>query len=398
MQLSSEGFIVCFHFSLVKNALKYKGLRILAYILILLVGLITYLAFKEPVTRNEARGLPANDDVETENSVKSKAAIENTQVILEKSASKDEHYIVDCRDGLSKLYDEKEATLYDDISYVETLITDKDTLPTKFVHAMVFAKNRENSENAVSLLTASLKKQPGNKLFNYALLLKCIDQAENQLCNKQLADEASKSDSENAAVWLLTATNAASKGNISDVNLFLKKAVAAGEYNSYWAESVDMFDQALHSIGYDDDKGRIEAAVEYVAATTFPSFSELVHVCRVNAYERVDLAQNCLLAGGQMAAEGKTRFDQVLGYSIQKAVYRALNDQNNLNEIDSALKKITSVTEAEEKARALMNFDIDLMHYWFEQIKTLGENESSQMLVEEAARLSMNSGYNPCAK
>ena len=197
-------------------------------------------------------------------------------------------------------------------------------------------------------------------------------------------------------MWLQSAVLEARNENVAGVISALEQVVAAQEYNSYWAESIEVFDKALQSIGIENAQRQTVASIGYSAAVAIAPVHKLFQLCRAQAQARADLAQVCIDAGKRMAFDSKTLLNQSIGYGLQEAVYKALGDTDNETRISKLSSDNLTMPNYFIEASELMMHDSNLHRYWFEQLKLFGEKEAFRLSTEEAIRLSSDPDYDPC--
>ncbi len=338
------------------------------------------------------------------NSASEKIVVEPEQLNSE-SATESRNYILECKNELDSLANSDEDNIFLDPDLVRQALKIKNTYSAKLAYALssvnesVAADNTDklNAESSVSLLIELLDEWPNNNMLNYFLVAKCNEEKNEGLCSDDLISNATDSDFNNGAIWLQVAAIEAGSENISGVISALEQVISTSDFNSYWAESIELFNEAQQSIGFDHEQSRMVASIGYAAAISIGPIQDVFKVCEENATTRADLAQICIDAGKRLAASGKILIYQALGFGLQTVVHKALGNTENELAVARLSRENMQMTEHADKASQLMLFDLDLSHYWFEQLKLFGEKESFRLLTEEAIRLSSNPKYNPCA-
>lgn len=328
---------------------------------------------------------------------------QSKQITPEKQPEESQRYILDCSHELESMLKANENSLFLDQNSTRQSLKESQNNAAKIAYALSYANESSASDksikdqNSISLILALLDEQPSNKMLNYFLVSKCSEEKNHQQCSKTLLSNASDIDFNNGALWFQLAVIEASQKNIPGVISALEQVTVSSEFNSYWAESIELFDQALESIGFKNTQSRMIAAIGHAAAMSIGPVQNLFNICKENSQARADLAQACLEAGKRLANGGKIMINQSLGFSLQKSVYQILGDKERVAEIVKLMGDNSKVPEESNQANQLALFDSELNQYWFEQLKLFGEKKSFQLLTEEAIRLSSNPSYNPCS-
>jgi hypothetical protein len=333
---------------------------------------------------------------------------ENTTTEL-KQSSKDESAenkspILACKPGWGDLWKSDEGDLLSEPEDVKNAFKTNTDFSAQFAYALSYVDKAVESEGAkeietesrINLLLALMDEQPHSKMLNYFLISQCNGERDNSRCVDGLFERAKNNDTNNGAIWIQTAIFEAENENIAGAISALEQVSVANEFDSYWADSIELFDQALQSIGIENEQRRVVASIGYAAAVAIAPTHKLFELCRDQAPLRADLAQVCIDAGRRMAFDSKTLLNQSIGYGLQKVVYKALGDTENETKVSKLRDDNMEMPKHFVEASELMMHDLSLHRYWFEQLKLFGEKESFRLSTEEAIRLSSNPDYDPC--
>lgn len=257
-----------------------------------------------------------------------------------------------------------------------------------------FNKSSIQKEESMKLLERILEQDQANKLAQFLYFSKCSLAPKLSKCSINSSNEITL-DSDNGALWLQIANVEAAKANLEGFTTALENTISAPTFNEYWAETIQLFDQAFLENGYNHKTSRMINAVGFSSALA-SGISELTMYCKKLASKRADIAQLCADAGGIIKSQAKTSFLELTGYSLQITALEALGEVDQAISLRKEKREIYPLSEHQIAVSNLLLFDEELIDYWFEKLKIHGEKKANLLLIDEAIRLSSNPNYNPC--
>jgi tetratricopeptide (TPR) repeat protein len=267
---------------------------------------------------------------------------------------------------------------------------------SQFAFALV--NDWQQLDSQYTRLSELSNKVPANKHLNYQLLSSCLFNAKSENCAIEAFEKAIDLDPTNGAVWYQKALYESEQNNIQGVIGALTQLMISTRYTSYWYDSIKMFDRAIEVNGYEHAGSRLTLSVGFAAALNMNSPTKLFNMCKELSVERADFAQLCISSGEVIAQNANTLLDQTFGLHLQQVAYASLGEPEKAKEVDEQ-KKIRFKQTNEwynPKINALMMHDPNLVEYWYQQAKLVGETELAHAIFNEALRLSSYPDYDPC--
>jgi hypothetical protein len=242
-------------------------------------------------------------------------------------------------------------------------------------------------------LSQLVKDFPDSNLAHYFLVAHCSEQ---DSCDNSVFDIALAQDPYNGALWKLMAIRYASAGEVELALSAIQNSNTAVNYDSYWGETIHLFEQALATTVEMDERNRQIAAIGFSAALVLPSYKTLLDFCREHSAHRADIANACLRMGARQFQSGDNLFEQNIGLAIQKLVYEEQNSSLEAEKVESQIQEFRSTTAKFAIGPNLALHDKSLNKYWWENISLYGETKALQLTYAEAVRLSSDPSYDPC--
>ena len=315
----------------------------------------------------------------------------NTQVQIESIDNEvDSGYIVECNSELQidgdKYFESQQQFLQ---SLSSSNHQDKQLAYTLF-------SEPEKGKSKLDLLMEYNEHFPNNSIALMEALSICSYDLENKLCNQHLVDIAIDSNKNNGAMWLQATLFYISKGDDQKAIDSIRELAKSSFYDEKFGEKMKIFTQALEGSETNNFAINVITGLGVVAAN-FSSMSKLVAWCKDETNDP-DKVNACLQLGSNLASRSKTTLNQMIGLSIQQSIFDAEGNNKAYQIAEEKKQKMMSVIQTEDylKAYFLMLQDERLLRHWLNNIDTLGESESSILLVEEAITLSQDKKYSPC--
>ncbi len=250
-------------------------------------------------------------------------------------------------------------------------------------------KHKHNHTDLFQLV----KDFPNSKLAHYFLVAHC---AEITNCEASVFDTALAQDPYNGALWRLIAIRDASAGDVEATLLAIENSIAAANFDSYWGETMHLFEQALASSVEMNELTRRISAIGYSAALVLPNFKTLLDFCREHSTQRADIANACLAMGMRQFLSGKNLIEHHMGLETQKLVYEQQHNLEEAKRIEVLVQEFRKATTRLTTAHSVVLHDKDLNQHWWENILLYGETKALELAYAEAARLSRDPTYDPC--
>ncbi len=242
-------------------------------------------------------------------------------------------------------------------------------------------------------LSQLVKDFPDSNLAHYFLVAHCSEQ---DSCDNSVFDIALAQNPYNGALWKLMAIRYASAGEVELALSAIQNSNTAVNYNSYWGETIHLFEQALATTVEMDQLARQISAIGYSAALALPSHKTLLDFCSERSANRADIANACVEMGERQFQSGKNLLEQHLGLAIKKLVYKQQENSFEVQNLEAQHREFREATERLAAAPNLAIHDKDLNEYWWENILLYGETKALELTFAEAVRLSSDPSYNPC--
>lgn len=364
--------------------------------------IITFLFFssvKEPSVNNNKELLTVKTvDLNSSPSPQKKKIVTDIKKTQNQKTQK-ESYISECdkpvdqNDLLSKKYfDEKVIELVNDTEKLIPLLEESTSLESQIAIALI------SKSNDINKLSDELKKLKENnsddKLLSYDLLSSCTSTTSQ--CDRSLIDNGIALDSDNGAVWLLSALYELNNNNIGQATEDLLKASNSSIYEEYWGEHFSLFERAFSEAGAGNDLPAQLAVMGYVASTPLPNFGGLVKYCKNIESKKTDILNACLSMGEQMSNNNATQLNYLIGLSLQESSYKKLQNEVQESNISNKRKKFMNLIGLSNKANDLVWQSSQRTYDWLQKIKDSGEVAATEYIVDEAIRLSSDSSFDPC--
>ncbi len=316
-------------------------------------------------------------------------------------------HIVDCQASVEKLLASMLSSPYEDPEYIRSRLDQSENSSAAFFNAISFIgkKTSTNDEgkavgSSIPVLKDLIEREPENKLFGLYLLNQCLKDGNENECIPELLDAVAKRDSDNAMVWYLRAQMAAKLGDSEGVNDSLTKVILANDYRNYQVEAYGAYDEALLSIGVEDERHRFIYASGYwnAAVAYYLRPKELVEICSDNTVDNSELSEKCIAVGRHIRNIAKSSSDKSTGIQLLGAALSAEGNDLVLKEIENegATEYQKNDVRNLQNLSNLMVFDSNIVRYYRSQREIVGESEALRHAEREAIRLSGNPEYEPC--
>jgi len=309
-------------------------------------------------------------------------------------------FIVECTEGSYQYLEKDERTTKDFLNIFKNSENPTSNLAYALSLNNSLLKREFDLEksNRTTKLVDLIKASDKKSLVHYFLVAGCNENNNLELCDETIIPQALADDSSNGALWLEIASYEASRNNTDGFEFAVSQIIASPNYNEYWADSIEIFNDALTDAGVTHHGSRVIRSIGFSAALTLFSTQGIFTACVNNSIQRPDIAQMCIDVGARMVSESKTWLSKVLGYALQKKVLIALGEETKADKIDKLLNANSLYSDLETKTSSLMIFDQELNDYWFTNLKLFGETKAIELATIEAIRLSRNPDYDPCPK
>jgi hypothetical protein len=345
-----------------------------------------------------------NQPARSENSKQtdsSQAASKTTDLSMAELSELSKQYIVQCKDPYSFLGNYSENAGLE----IQEKIFESWSKSNQFEQKLAMALVHTNL-NAITVNGQATKRKhhhtnlfqlvkdfPDSKLANYFLVAHCTEKTN---CDPSVFDTALAQDPYNGALWRLIAIQDAATGDVESTLMAIENVIAAANYDSYWGETIHLFEQALASSVEMDELTRQISAIGYSATLIMPNFKTLLDFCREHSTKRADIANACLAMGTRQFLSGENLIEQHIGLETQKLVYEQQNNLVEVNKVETLRQEFRKATARLATAHNVALLDKDLNKYWWENILLYGETKALELTYAEAARLSSDPNYDPC--
>jgi len=375
------------------TSIKLKRLVFPLLVLVIIIGVYLVYQRTEQSTQEISNKNIAN---------KSNESPKSSDSVLNNSKEQKD-YILRCDGDLEDIYSSDIIAKYSDFDFKEAF-KNNPSFETQLAFALIannYSQTDKESEQepinqSVEILERLLATGKDQNLLHYYLVTMCGTKEDKSNCKNRVIDNAIQNDPNNGALWFQVALLEAADKNTTKTSEALRQLIAAPNYDEYYADSIEVFDNALIEIGVSQESFRLIRAIGHSAALTIPPLQSLTKFCRENAKSRADISQLCLDAGRTIASKSQQTLYRSVGYFLNEIIFEELGDNQNKNIYTLLRNDIQRNSYANSEATTLMMFDIELQRYWFSQLKLFGEQKSFQLLHEEAVRLSRDPDYNPC--
>ncbi len=365
----------------------------------IIIAFLFFSSVKEPSVNNNKELLTVSTvDLNSSLSPQKKKIVPDIKKTQNQKAQKESHISecdkpVDQNDLLSKKYfDEKVIELVNDTEKLIPLLEESTSLESQIAIALI---SKSNDINKLSDELKKLKeKNSDDKLLSYDLLSSCTSTTSQ--CDRSLIDNGIALDSDNGAVWLLSALYELNNNNIEQATEYLLKASNSSIYEEYWGEHFSLFELAFSEAGAGNDLPAQLAVMGYVASTPLPNFGVLVKYCKNIESTKTDILNACLSMGERMSNNNATQLSYLLGLSLQESSYKKLQNEVQESNISNKRKKFMNLIGLSNKASDLVWQSSQRTYDWLQQIKDSGEVAATEYIVDEAIRLSSDSSFDPC--
>ncbi len=292
----------------------------------------------------------------------------------------------------NKYFDEKMIELTNNTEKLTQVLEQLETMESQIAHALITGSEDEKSMS--DKFKALNGEYPDNPLLSYDLLSSCL--LTDSLCERSVIDDGIALDSQNGAVWLLSALYEFNNNNIERATEALLEASSAPTYDEYWGEHFSLFELALSQTGAGNELPAQIASMSYVGSIPLPSFGVLVDFCKNTELTRADLLDACLRVGERLANAKGTMISHLIGLALQKAVYKKYNDDAQVSRVSNMRKEFDKTMKLSNKANNLVWQSSQRTSDWIQQIKDFGEVGATEYIVNEAIQLSAIPNFDPC--
>ena len=260
--------------------------------------------------------------------------------------------------------------------------------------ALAFIISEGEDRLLLNQLQTLHKEHSDNKYLAYHVLSLCSED-KNQ-CSPDTIEQSIALDNQNGATWLLSALHAIKTNNTEQAEAALLEAANAPVYDEYWSEHIDVFESALAKASIAGSVPAEITTLDYIYSAKLPSYGNLVKFCRKVELSDANVVDACLRMGEQLTHGKGTMISHLIGISLQEAMYKKYEDDTQLAQLAQMRKTFNERIELSAQATDLALQSQARTEQWLQQIKTVGEYNASEFLIEEAFNLSADPDFDPC--
>lgn len=200
----------------------------------------------------------------------------------------------------------------------------------------------------------------------------------------------------NGAFWLAYAIMAIEAGDDDAAIDALRHASTAAEFDTRYAEQLQLIDRGLAAATDWPQGRRVAAAFAFVSVVPY-DLSLLTRRCRAS-HDGV-WPELCEQVGAHMAAAAPDTLTRLIGMDLEKIVAEGRGDAQAIQAIEERKQQLrrtnASLELAGEFYNLLVNDEVRLQMY-LADLDTYGEAEANHRLFAEAERLRRDPGYDQC--
>ena len=270
------------------------------------------------------------------------------------------------------------------------------------------------SGNAEHLLAAALLSRYGDPQLALELLDQSVELSSNAplsawtafvICgqrpnlNCNLAEREATAiavDSKNGAMWVQIATLRLEKGHQAAAIEAMRRAVAAPDYSSFYAEQIMYVERGLAAATNLGLADRFMLGVSFASVSPF-AMNTLTSQCES---EKTGVwPELCEQLGRRMATDAKDIMNKSLGLSLQNLAMTNLGDTEGLLAVQQQKDDLRRLLGTAESNRATMNLlgnDERVLRDYLSNLEVFGETVAMGRLSAEAARLRELPDYAQC--
>lgn len=206
-----------------------------------------------------------------------------------------------------------------------------------------------------------------------------------------LEQDLLEADSDNAEAWALMATLRYRRGDVAGALAAMQDAAQASMSTWYLGDTIALVERSLAeqtAITYADRVGLGFG----VAASTLPSQSSLLNMCRVESAASRAWAEACLAFGAVRGEHNETTAARSIAYPIREQALTALGDMESAAEVaaESALFNAERTAGGLELTgsrlrvlEVLVTTDPERLHAYLSAIQQFGESEGVRVFLRQ---------------
>ncbi len=217
-----------------------------------------------------------------------------------------------------------------------------------------------------------------------------------QRCSTDYLNKIAQQDRNNGAIWFYKAIAHAQLQNHEAVIESINELSNSAYFNERIGEQALLYAQALSASQYNHFNENALAGFTK-AISNGPSYLPITKWCHSGTENREKVIA-CLSLGKELAKRSHVSITQLVGLTLQKNAYRILQDDDSLTELERLKSNIKA--PANDKAQQIMDMitqDERLMRRWLTLMDEYGEQQTQQLLIEEAKILFEENTLTPCA-
>jgi hypothetical protein len=249
---------------------------------------------------------------------------------------------------------------------------------------------------ALELLDQSVELSSNAPLSAWTAFVIC-GQRPNLNCN--LAEREATAiavDSKNGAMWVQIAALRLEKGRDAAAIDAMRRAVAAPDYSSFYAEQIMHVERGLASATNLGLADRFVLGVSFASVSPF-AMNTLTSQCE--SEQTGVWPELCEQLGRRMATDAKDIMNKSLGLSLQKLAMTNLGDTEGLLAVQQQqqdLRRILGTVESNRVTMNLLGNDERVLRDYMSNLEVFGETVAMDRLSAEAARLKELPDYDQC--
>jgi hypothetical protein len=249
---------------------------------------------------------------------------------------------------------------------------------------------------ALELLDQSVELSSNAPLSAWTAFVIC-GQRPNLNCN--LAEREATAiavDSKNGAMWVQIAALRLEKGRDAAAIDAMRRAVAAPDYSSFYAEQIMHVERGLASATNLGLADRFMLGVSFASVSPF-AMNTLTSQCE--SEQTGVWPELCEQLGRRMATDAKDIMNRSLGLSLQKLAMTNLGDAEGLLAVQQQqqdLRRLLGTVESNRVTMNLLGNDERVLRDYMSNLEVFGETVAMDRLSAEAARLKELPDYDQC--
>ena len=266
-------------------------------------------------------------------------------------------------------------------------------MESQIANVLIF--NSGDIKDSIKRLRQLKTKFSDNTLLSYDLLSSCtVPESE---CDDSIFKNGVSLESQNGAVWLLSAINEINSNNIDAAISALLEASSTPYYEGYWGDHLALFQEVFNQSGVENSLPTQSDISSYIASVPLPNFGPLVNFCKNIDADRADVLDACLNIGLRLSNGEGTSLTHLIGLSLRKVIYERYNDSAQVEQTAIERAKFMKIVSQSDAANALVWQSRQRTSDLIQRLKDFGEVAATEYIVEQAIRLSSDPDFDPCA-